>query len=237
VIVPSPLPPELDQIPRADADEATADPVAVPPPEPKSAAAAMSRSPFVQVSRLALYSIGALIVGASLLSFLLGFFMGRLTPSADNMRGANSPRRITGRLTYESRLGAIAADSEAVVVVLPVGREPDEKFDAMAIRPDVPRPDAHHPTILGIRSIGGDITRTRANGEFSVEVPRAGEYFVLFLSGNLQRSSDEPPTTMQIAQIAHYFRPADMLLGANAYRWEKELIREDRLIDHNFIEK
>lgn len=210
--------------PTAESDQTQTKPVVLPPS-------------FVAVSRSTLYSIAGVIVGASILSFVLGFLMGQTTPTKNGLRNANTPKRITGRLQFQSIRGGMSVDSEAVVIVLPVGRQPDEKLSPEAVRPDAVVPDAQHPTVLGIRSIGGDFARTESNGSFSIEVPKAGEYYVLFMSAHIRRSDDVPPTTIEIAQIARYFKQADMLLGANAYRWSKEVIQGDAKLEHTFIER
>ena len=61
-----------------------------------------------------------------------------------------------------------------------------------------------------------------------------GEYFVLLLSSHARRPAGQTPTTVQIAQIARYFTPADVLLGDNAYRWTQEVVRKDMKLDHLF---
>ena len=181
-----------------------------------------------------LYGLGALIVFVAIAAFSIGLLMGRYS-RGELASVADAPVRITGRLTYMTTTGEVAGDSEAVVIVVPVGRQPDEKLEIAPLRPDAPPPDPQHPTLVEIRSVGGDFARAEPNGEFSVAVPRAGEYFVLLLSSHARRQDEQTPTTMEIAQIARYFKPADALLGANSYRWSKETVLADTQINHLFI--
>jgi len=185
--------------------------------------------------RSVLYFVGGLIVAVAILAFLIGLSMGRLSFVEQAGRNKNRPCKVTGRLTYETAAGSLVGDSEAVIVIVPVGREPDEKLNIAPLRTDAPPPDPQHPTLVGIRSIGGAFARAKPNGEFAVEVQAAGEYFVLLLSSHARRTDKQSPTTIEIAQIARYFTPADVLLGANAYRWSRELIRDDTTLDHSFV--
>ncbi len=185
--------------------------------------------------RSVLYFVGGLIVAVAILAFLIGLSMGRFSLGEQAGRNKNRPYKVTGRLTYETAAGSLVGDSEAVIVIVPVGREPDEKLNIAPLRTDAPPPDPQHPTLVGIRSVGGDFARARPSGEFAVEVQGAGEYFVLLLSSHARRTDNQSPTTMEIAQIARYFTPADVLLGANAYRWSRELIRDDTSLDHAFV--
>ncbi len=166
-------------------------------------------------------------------AFILGVFFER---ASNGTRGAHliSPRSVTGRVAYRTELGALAGDSEAVVIVVPTDHRPDEKLDVAALRPEAPPPGETHPTIAKLRSIGGDFARAGPDGDFALEVPNAGKYFVLMISGHLPRPAGQQPTNQELAQIARYFVPADELLGMNAYRWSEELVRDNVKLSHTF---
>ncbi len=243
VRVPPPLPKEA-ALPQADMRPSSVHPDAslegeheARPPKAATAPASATSPPESSITfpRSVLYFVGGLIVAVAILAFLIGLSMGRFSWGEQAGRNKNTPYKVTGRLTYETAAGSLVGDSEAVIVIVPVGREPDEKLNIAPLRTDAPPPDPQHPTLVGIRSVGGDFARARPSGEFAVEVQGAGEYFVLLLSSHARRTDNQSPTTMEIAQIARYFTPADVLLGANAYRWSREFIRDDTSLDYSFV--
>lgn len=186
------------------------------------------------VTRTAIYTIGAVIVGVAICSFLLGWSMGREMGSGQVAAATTGSNRIHGRISYATSRGKTVADSESVVIVLPTNQRPDEKLEIATLRPDVPPPNALHPTIQGIRAIGGDFARTDRTGDFQLEIPNPGEYFLLVISSHLPRSSSEPPTTKEIVELGQYFKQPDVLLGKNDFIWSKELIRSEKRFDHRF---
>ena len=188
----------------------------------------------VPVSRSALYSVGALILGVSAISFVLGWAMGRDASFKTSITAANSAQRIHGQIYYETEAGRQAADSEAVVVALPADRKPDEKFPIEALRPDVAPPSAQNPTVQGVRSLGGDVARTGPHGEYELELPVGGMYFVLVISNHARRSVERPPTTTEIVEMGNYFKQADDLLGENDFFWSKQLVRANKKLDRVF---
>lgn len=190
----------------------------------------------VSITRMALYSIGGLIIGVGILSFLLGWAMG--TGSAmqrHSVAAANANHRIRGRLSYQTENGRTAADSEAVVVALPVGQKPDEKLAIETLRPDVAPPAKGDPTVQAIRSLGGDFARTNRTGDFELQVSGGGEYYLLLISNHQARREDSPPTTKEIVEVGSYFKPGDDLLGKNDFVWLKEVIGSDKQISHEFL--
>ena len=146
----------------------------------------------------------------------------------------NSPRTVTGRVAYRTELGGLAGDSEAVVIVVPADRRPDEKLGVAALRPDAPPPGGAHPTIAKLRSIGGDFARAARMAILPWKLPATGSYFVLMISSHVRRPAGRQPTNQELAQIARSFVPADELLGMNAYRWSSELVRENMKLSHTF---
>lgn len=240
VIVPPPfsgdattLPTATESPPNGDLEgriETREEPMARPPLE----GFASGWNAAVPVTRMALYSIGGLIVGVSIVSFLLGWAMGRATVHNQLAGAPSGSYQIHGRISYATNRGRTVADSESVVIALPVNQKPDEKFEISALRPDVPPPTAQHPTLQAIRSMGGDFARTNRLGDFRLEIPAPGEYFLLVVSSHLPRSESEPPTTKEIVQLGQYFKQADALLGKNDFVWSKELIRSEKRFDYRF---
>lgn len=189
----------------------------------------------VAVSRTALYSIGGLIVGVGVVAFLLGWSMGSsVAMQTQAIQSLNQRFQIFGRLTYETSRGRVAPDTESVVIVFPMGKRPDEKFTIDAIRPEAVPPTSQHPVVQGIRALGGDFARTNRTGDYSLQVPGSGRYYVLMISGHQIRPSGQSPTTKEIVELGHYFRQADLLIGQHKYVWLSEQVLSDRQIDHFF---
>lgn len=189
----------------------------------------------IPVTRFALYSIGGLIVGVALISFLLGWAMGQGSVQTQFGAMANAQRhRIYGRVAFTTGQGRNAPDTESVVVALPRRRKPDEKLTINSIRPDAAPPNSQDPTVRGIREIGGDVVRTDALGEYELDVSEAGEYYLLILSSHVARASNRPPLTNEIVELGQYFKQADTLLGQNDYVWTKHLVRTDKKYDYSF---
>ncbi len=189
----------------------------------------------VTVSRMALYSIGGLIVGVGVVAFLLGWSMGNtVAMQTQAIKSLNERFQISGRLTYETSRGRVVPDTESVVIVLPMDKRPDEKFTIDAIRPEAVPPSAQHPVVQGIRALGGDFARTNRTGDYSLQVPGSGRYYVLMISSHQTRPSGQSPTTKEIVELGHYFRQGDQLLGQHEYVWLSEQIAADRQIDRFF---
>ena len=237
------MPPPLTEATAAtelDSEEEQGGSFAVPPiAEASVATAARSGDDiwgeFVPVSRMVLYGIGAMIIGVGIVSFLLGWSMGSGIGAARQVGVIEKSHRIRGRLTYPASGGRTEADTQSVVIALPVAMKPDEKFEIAPLKPEVADPRSRHPTVRGIRSLGGDFAVTDRYGEYELEVPRAGPYFVLMLSGHQARSAQRPATTTEIVQLGGYFRQADELIERNDFSWEKIVVRADKQLDRHFV--
>ena len=99
-----------------------------------------------------------------------------------------------------------------------------------SLRPEVTAPNDNDLALLRIRELGGDYTRANESGEYEIQVPDRGEYFVLFLSRNAQRADNEQAELSDVAQMGGYFLVPSQLLGSNCYEWRREVVRRDREI-------
>ena len=99
----------------------------------------LARSGFetVELSRMAIYTIGGLIIAMSVVSFPAWLEFRKRTFEVQDDRGASASRKISGRITYVTQRGKLAPDSEAVVVAFSTQRKPDQKIDPVELRPDV----------------------------------------------------------------------------------------------------
>ncbi len=185
----------------------------------------------VVISRRVIYAQGALIATVALVAFLLGYFLGGAgRDSAQRAAVPSGPVQITGKLTY----GSGAADAGAVVIVLPEESVPDEKIAVEGLAPHAPAPDGDAVPLRALRSLGGEYRRSDGQGEFVLQVPRAGKYHVLLLSKAARRPPDMPPKAKELAVLGRYFEFAPDLLADRQYLWQTLDITADRALEHHF---
>lgn len=186
----------------------------------------------VAVPRRIIYMQGALLGAVGIVCFVLGVMIGQLTSGRQTAQD-HTPRACAVRGTVELDRGdKRLPDFGCVVIAVPQNRRPDRnsKVPIDALRPDSTPPDRNDPAVLAIRSLGGDYTRTDANGRFQLQLPDAGKYYLLFVSANAPRGNDALRKT-DLMQIGSYFLYANELLGAQKYRWSRESVRRDREVN------
>ncbi|MCA9164003.1 MAG: RNHCP domain-containing protein [Planctomycetales bacterium] len=182
----------------------------------------------VAVPRAALYTQGVLLAVVALVFFILGL----MTGSSGSGGGANDAPQacvIEGSVARQES-GQTVPDDGAIVVILPQNARPDptNKFPAQPLMPGSSSAETDQQLRGGIRDLGGDFVRVDATGEFTLNVPDRGKYFVLVLSRSAARPPGELPKPTDLAQIGRYFLPADELLGNSRYVWQDETVRGDR---------
>ena len=187
----------------------------------------------VEMTRTALYTIGGLIVGVAVLAFLLGWSFG--SEMGTQRQSVNSsPRTVSGQIHYATKQGRKASDSEAVVIAWPTSRKPDEKLDVAGLRPNVAPAKVPKSTVHAIRSLGGDFARTDRNGVYELELPAAGEYYLLVISNHVSRPAGQQPTTVEVIEIGQFVTKATELLSVNDYVWSKQIVAKPTTFNHVF---
>ena len=188
----------------------------------------------IELSRLAIYTIGGLIAGVAIISFLLGWSFGNQWSTRTSKSGQSASRKISGHIAYLTHRGKRAADSEAVVAAFPTDRRPDEKMNAADLRPDVMPADFNPATLNAIRALGGDFARTDRRGAYEIEVSNPGKYYLLVISSHRSRRNGRQPTTREVVEIGQYVTRATELLKDNDYIWSKQFISKSLDYDHLF---
>lgn len=186
----------------------------------------------VAVPRLVLYMQGILLGIVGLGAFAIGVFVSDTGPTDDP--GSTKPATIIGKLTYLNVDNQAQPDGGAIVLALPLDKRPDEKLAASGLRPDEPPPGDSHEGVLAIQQMGGSYGRADGRGQFQLQVPRSGRYFLLLMSGNTQRKEGELPDGQDIAQIGRYFLLPGDLIGDNKYRWTEEMVRGREQLTFSF---
>jgi hypothetical protein len=202
-----------------------------PPGRSRAETQSIDRSK-VAVARVILYIQGALLGVVALVCFALGVVAGRATsPGVSAISDEPQPCTITGTVAYTSSGGEEIPDAGAVVLIVPQNAKPDERAGVQGLGPNDPPPTASDRPVTALRSIGGDYTRADIDGRYRLHVPDRGEYFVLFLSRTAKREQNEPLDNMEMAELGRYVLPATDLIGTNRYRWMRERVKGDMVLD------
>ena len=135
--------------------------------------------------------------------------------------------------------GANRPDDESVVLVFPTEARPapQNKIAIDGLRPGDPFPhdDSHNLQLL--RSLGGECVRTDEQGQFELQLPDAGQFFVLVVSKNAYRNPGQQFAQGEmndIAQLGRYVQSATDLLGNSKYEWRQVAVRGDRRLEFAF---
>ncbi len=186
----------------------------------------------VTVRRSLLYMQGALLGVVALFSFALGILFGAAGSGTVATVDEPLPCVITGRIVLRTQADDTIVDRGAVAMVLPQGARPESKLEILGLRPQDSQASDDHPALVAIRSLGGDYAHADEQGNFRLQVPDRGKYYVLVISATRRNSDPELPKTM-LAQIGRFFQLAPDMFGGYDYRWQEETVRGDRQL--NFV--
>ncbi|MCH5372481.1 MAG: zinc-ribbon domain-containing protein [Planctomycetes bacterium] len=185
----------------------------------------------VTVRRSLLYMQGILLGVVALFGFALGILVGAAGNGVATV-DEPEPSVIRGQIALRTQDDETLADPGAVAMVFPQGSRPEAKLEILGLRPQDPELPDDHPALIAIRSMGGDYARADDQGNFRLQVPHRGQYFLLVISANRRNSNPEPPRTT-LAQIGRFFQLAPDMFGGYDYRWQEEAVRGDRQL--NFV--
>ena len=180
-----------------------------------------TETPHITLPRSLIYIQAGLLAVMLLAGFVLGGLFGYSFGKSSQV--TQQQACLVSSLIYIPNEGPQQADVGATVIVLPIEVWPDEKINPKALQPNQPPPSDDHPDVMAIRELGGSFARCDANGHCELYLPQSGEYFVLFLSGNMERSKNSPEPE-DIAQLGRYFLLPTELLGKNQYSWSNRNI-------------
>ncbi len=193
----------------------------------------------VAVPRSVLYVQGALLGIVAIGMFAFGWFVGSATSTGGPSPEEDlTPRVVRGTLTFKDSANRDQPDAGSVVIMVPEESRPgpDDKVDIEGLRPDDPLPDQHHPALQRIAVMGGAYARTDADGDYRLQLPKRGKYYLLIISGNTHRSGADQLNKEHLAQMGRDFIRATELLGDNRFRWTEERIGQDVRRDYVFGE-
>ena len=193
----------------------------------------------VAVPRSVLYAQGVLLGVVAIGMFAFGWFVGSATSTpGPSIEEDLTPRVVRGTLLFKDSANRDQPDAGSVVIMVPEESRPgpDDKVDIEGLRPDDPLPGETHAGLQRITVMGGAYARTDANGDYRLQLPKRGKYFLLIISGNKHRSGANDLNKDHLAQMGRYFIRANDLLGDNRFRWSEERIGQDVRRDFVFGE-
>ncbi len=206
------------------------------PPNPPSAPLWISKldSSQVTVPRYVIYSQGLLLGAVAVVCLIIGIFLGRaFSPTTSPIDPATMPCIVRGRVEYEDSQGNRLPDMGAVILALPVARQPEKSISSEGLGVDDPEPKAEHPGLRELETIGGKIARVDPAGKFELRVPRGGEFYLVAISKQARRGED-PHQPKITSTVGKYIGPATKLLGEHRYLMQEPVLREERNIDFVF---
>ena len=179
------------------------------------------------VARSNLYLFGVLIVFVAMTSFWLGTMMNPGTRNSveTEVAGADEYVNFEGRVTFRTDDDPEAVDDKALVVLLPKDSLPSEKFVENGIAAGI-EIDESLPTVQEIRRLGGDITLSDSEGQFSLKIASGNDYYLLVISA--RKPSGEQPQDSDLESIGKYFNSPARLLEGKTYRWSQEVVNTHR---------
>jgi len=173
--------------------------------------------------------IAAVLCSLLLLSFLIGYGIGRSGQSAEpdfqhaeSREAPNGNGQIDdgtvddkiacqGRITYKTANGS-KQDVGASVILLPESRAGDSKLTILGFRPADPEVDFQKAQ-TAIRELGGELARVNSEGVFKAKLSSTGAYFIVVISHFQPRDESLPRDVELQSLVSNYFDRPNQLLG------------------------
>jgi hypothetical protein len=187
----------------------------------------------VSLPRYVLFVQGGLLVVVGIVCFLLGMAVGgAVTESGGQANQQSVPISITGTVAIASE-GGRTPDAGALVIFFPYGVKPDEKGNLVGVRPgDDPAKGVKLRNYL--RVLGGGLAYCDQRGQYSVQLPDRGRYYLLSISSQSQPSRAKPMPPQEIAEIGQFVSLSDDPLDKFRYQWRLETLRGSQRLNVEF---
>lgn len=179
------------------------------------------------ISRSVIYFQAAMLMVVAMASFVFGaFFGGCVSGSRLGVAAPDGNRVVRGIVLYQHPKGSLP-DVGSVVLFVPAESVPQQPLDARQFRTDVFRNGVTQANAQLLQSLQGEWAIAGRDGRFELELPAAGEYWLLVLSSSQPRPRHLDPPAEHLAEIGKYFSPAFDLLDDKQYRWQKVTVPRD----------
>jgi len=190
----------------------------------------------VALPRSVIYAQGLLLATIGLAAFLAGYLIGvgnRGPATGQPKVDAAGSIEVTGRISLAAGGDASPADQGALVIVLPKDAKPDDRIPVAGLKGGAA--DSGGNVGLGaLESIGGAYQQVDEQGRFRIMLPGADEYWVLRISGSVDRGRGEGPSPADIEAMSRYFDAPEELIGRKEYAWESETLAGGDDLSHEF---
>ena len=185
----------------------------------------------IGIPRYVIFLQGILLAVVGIVCFLLGMAVGGAVSERNGPVG-NVPITVTGAVAIAAE-GNRSPDGNSVVVFIPFDATPEEKGSLVGIRPG---DDPAEGTKVRdyVQSLGGDVGKCDEHGQFSVQLPDRGRYFMLAISSNSKPSPNAPINPQHIAQLGKFFDLSKDPLDNFRYQWRIEGLRGSQRANVNF---
>jgi hypothetical protein len=187
----------------------------------------------IALPRYVIFVQGGLLGSVGLLCFLLGMAVGgALTERTAENEGGAMPISISGtvaRVRGDSR----DADAAAVVIFVPADARPEDKPTLVGVRPG-DDPARGVPIRDALRAMGGGLATCDQRGQYTLQLPSRGRYFLLAISALEKPPGLKPPPPAQILQMGQFFNLAQNPLQEFRYQWRQETLRGSGRVNVNF---
>ena len=185
----------------------------------------------VSIPRYVIYTQGVLLGAVALTCFVFGVLTGGTFFSATTT--AKGPCTLSGTVRYAAGNGRLP-DEGAVIIVLPDTKDVGQKISSVGMGPNEPLQEIPLAGAQQLRDMGGGYTRADQQGDFKLQLPSGGKYYVLVLSNHARRSGDENPKTTDLATLGRFLDGSIDLLADSKYQFTAESIRGDRTLSALF---
>jgi hypothetical protein len=187
----------------------------------------------VALPRYVIFTQGIMLAVVGIMCFLLGMAVGgAVTEKAGTAPGGGVPIAVSGTVAIGSG-GSRAPDAGALVIFLPANEKPDEKGTLEGIRPgDDPAKGVKFRDYL--RVLGGGLAYCDQKGQFSVQLPDRGRYYLLAISSNPSGSPNKAASPQEVAQMVRFFDISGDPLEGYRYQWRLENLRGSQRVNVNF---
>jgi hypothetical protein len=185
----------------------------------------------IALPRYVIFAQGVLLAMVGIVCFLLGMAVGGAVSESG---GPVEPAPVAVSGTVAVAAGANRTpDRAAAVIFLPYNAEPEEKRSLQGIRPgDDPAKGVKVRDY--VRTLGGGVALCDERGQYSLQLPEPGRYYVLAISANAAPSRGKPLDLQEVAQIGKYFDLSSDPLADFRYQWRMENLRGSRRVNVDF---
>jgi len=198
----------------------------------------------VSIPRYMLYAQGALLGVIGLAAFVFGIFVGQGTRTGPTAAERDKPIVLKGTITYQTATKP-RPDDGAVVIILPADAKAErgQKIPLPYLAPEAPLPVPSSQPLMLLKELRGIYARADTNGDYRVELPKRGEYLVLYLSHNgaarpdntLLDADSKNRRKQDLANLGDIFEGGNDMVEQRGYVLRKEKFNTDTELDMAFL--